>query len=494
MHAGAAWAILRYPVEEIEETVHASDGEPGLMAAQERLKTGRNEPCPCGSGRKYKKCCLRADEDRARHAAAAAQFQSPAVAKLQPAVSAPEKEADLDADGAAPSRKAREVSEADRRLDELWQWFDSLSSPSAVQLDEWLERLVALPPEGIEWDDVLHACAQKGHPDLPAVFRRIAVRVPHTHKTAMSHFYWAAAEEFTRRGFDALLPEVAAGFSNLDEHSYDADALVHLEDFLLAGRFETEALVLAEHFLPIVRADSGLMPYAAVEKCNLIFQLRAGIALRGGYGAPASPHTVTQALRRDLQEDIEDEAIDHAVLVACEAADPAWTRACFDLVTGDIRESEQAWQDCVRLYDALLRVAREAWRIDGVPPGWAFVGLSRLLESVYRARNRDEMKRSRNRKTQKESRPRNLLDYLNPAGMEQRIVRACPDVLGVSVARAQVLVDAHTVLLDFASRHELLADGSAAAARTELVRLRGVLAPVAGSSQGVRPVTTVDSP
>lgn len=24
------------------------------------MKTGRNEPCPCGSGLKYKKCCLRA--------------------------------------------------------------------------------------------------------------------------------------------------------------------------------------------------------------------------------------------------------------------------------------------------------------------------------------------------------------------------------------------------------------------------------------------------
>ncbi|MGH6912329.1 MAG: SEC-C metal-binding domain-containing protein, partial [Geminicoccales bacterium] len=23
------------------------------------MKTGRNEPCPCGSGRKYKQCCLR---------------------------------------------------------------------------------------------------------------------------------------------------------------------------------------------------------------------------------------------------------------------------------------------------------------------------------------------------------------------------------------------------------------------------------------------------
>ncbi len=24
-----------------------------------RRKVGRNEPCPCGSGKKYKKCCLR---------------------------------------------------------------------------------------------------------------------------------------------------------------------------------------------------------------------------------------------------------------------------------------------------------------------------------------------------------------------------------------------------------------------------------------------------
>jgi preprotein translocase subunit SecA len=25
----------------------------------ESQRVGRNEPCPCGSGRKYKKCCLR---------------------------------------------------------------------------------------------------------------------------------------------------------------------------------------------------------------------------------------------------------------------------------------------------------------------------------------------------------------------------------------------------------------------------------------------------
>ena len=28
-------------------------------------KIGRNDPCPCGSGRKYKKCCLNAGSDAA---------------------------------------------------------------------------------------------------------------------------------------------------------------------------------------------------------------------------------------------------------------------------------------------------------------------------------------------------------------------------------------------------------------------------------------------
>ena len=26
-------------------------------AAKAQVKAGRNEPCPCGSGKKYKKCC-----------------------------------------------------------------------------------------------------------------------------------------------------------------------------------------------------------------------------------------------------------------------------------------------------------------------------------------------------------------------------------------------------------------------------------------------------
>lgn len=36
------------------------------MAEASARHLGRNEPCPCGSGKKYKHCCLEKDEEAAR--------------------------------------------------------------------------------------------------------------------------------------------------------------------------------------------------------------------------------------------------------------------------------------------------------------------------------------------------------------------------------------------------------------------------------------------
>jgi len=33
--------------------------EPPRMPIKKQKKIGRNDPCPCGSGKKYKKCCGR---------------------------------------------------------------------------------------------------------------------------------------------------------------------------------------------------------------------------------------------------------------------------------------------------------------------------------------------------------------------------------------------------------------------------------------------------
>jgi SEC-C motif len=53
------------------------------MPAQTTARPGRNEPCHCGSGRKYKQCCLAKDEaaaSKARADAATHEASAPAEA------------------------------------------------------------------------------------------------------------------------------------------------------------------------------------------------------------------------------------------------------------------------------------------------------------------------------------------------------------------------------------------------------------------------------
>ncbi len=49
-----------------------------LMSALITARPGRNEPCHCGSGRKYKHCCL--ESDNAQAAAAKAETEAQAAA------------------------------------------------------------------------------------------------------------------------------------------------------------------------------------------------------------------------------------------------------------------------------------------------------------------------------------------------------------------------------------------------------------------------------
>ena len=58
----AADAIAQWVLESAQAGGQGDDGEV-LHAAREgsfireEPKVGRNDPCPCGSGKKYKKCC-----------------------------------------------------------------------------------------------------------------------------------------------------------------------------------------------------------------------------------------------------------------------------------------------------------------------------------------------------------------------------------------------------------------------------------------------------
>ncbi len=60
-------------------------------------KTGRNDPCHCGSGKKYKRCCL--EKDDAAASAAAQARQAASVARTNALLDALEESLDPDFDG-----------------------------------------------------------------------------------------------------------------------------------------------------------------------------------------------------------------------------------------------------------------------------------------------------------------------------------------------------------------------------------------------------------
>ena len=55
--------IARAPVL---EGLHDDDEAPSATRRRAVERVGRNEPCPCGSGKKYKRCCMARDEERLR--------------------------------------------------------------------------------------------------------------------------------------------------------------------------------------------------------------------------------------------------------------------------------------------------------------------------------------------------------------------------------------------------------------------------------------------
>ena len=457
------------PPAAAEPASHGHEPLRGSAAPAVSQKIGRNDPCPCGSGKKYKKCCLSKDEaarqkTRASQVAASLQREEAAIETAPPALSPvlPVSPANWN-EGAWEKDKL--PPETLRRLDELWIPFEALSKPTAEQMDTLLSGLLELPAEATDWADLFHRFARAGHPELPAVFRRIAGNVAHTAEAGLAYFYWAAAEEMTHRGHRQLLPEVAAGFQKLDLESYDADALWQLKDWLLAAGFETETLALEEHFLPILRADDELMPYAAPDTCNLIFELRVGAHLRDDSTPEPDVNRLTAELRRNIEADIHlDSARNAAAVIAICSPETPGSRAEFELVMGDITEDTKAWEDCLRLFRALVQVAREAWRFEQRSPGCALRGLTLMLNSVYDA------PRSGGKKPRNTS--RNLLDHLLPAGLEARLVRSCRDMIGVNEPRARLMLEAHDVLLHFATRHQLLSVPEIARSRQALDRLK----------------------
>jgi len=76
-------------------------------------RPGRNEPCHCGSGSKYKKCCL--EKDEAARVATAATQAAAAAAAAPAAVQGDAREARAKQQAPKPEAASRKMAPAARR-------------------------------------------------------------------------------------------------------------------------------------------------------------------------------------------------------------------------------------------------------------------------------------------------------------------------------------------------------------------------------------------
>lgn len=127
-------------------------------------KIGRNDPCPCGSGKKYKKCCLRKDEERIRKAKRPDDREELFEDEIQTGY---ELDSELDQEEAEPdveecdfdkeeresfhsktiSEDVPEISEQERAIvDEWWRQYKKMAMyPDKVK--QHLERFFAAHPD-----------------------------------------------------------------------------------------------------------------------------------------------------------------------------------------------------------------------------------------------------------------------------------------------------------------------------------------------------------
>jgi hypothetical protein len=107
------------------------------------MKPGRNEPCRCGSGRKYKRCCLAADEEAER--VQAAEARAAEIAEEQRVL-----------------EEERKISEARRpSLDEYQAKLAILRSTAPTDRTQFFDHLLGDPVKDFNLDDFLEVFAQE---------------------------------------------------------------------------------------------------------------------------------------------------------------------------------------------------------------------------------------------------------------------------------------------------------------------------------------------
>lgn len=422
---------------------------------------GRNEPCHCESGKKYKKCCLTTDLAADREAKAAAELQAaqereaakanreeetPFFEETIPIVAQAEFDLGFDPLVEKPKKKKTKAKrDKEEEAEQLWNHFGALHEPSPSDLESLLAKLAALPSEEeIPWPDVFRTCVGWKSCDVESVFRQIAEFAPHSKQSEISFFYWQAAELFANKKekYGHLVKEVVENFSKLDETSYDIDCLSFIVQHLLDGGYIDEALSVSEKFLPVVKKDQTVFEWVASDYSESLFDLRIGRAIRDYSKNPdLTKDQIASTLSEGVEELIKKEFTTNlAQAIVSDNTDSSdWNHQTFNLFQKDDTDT--------RLYELLIFIAKQSWEKSKYPPEKLYPSLCRILEAAYKKLAARKKKNKNNF---------NLIDCLKPVNMNNVIDNSCYETFGINLPKIKSLLDAFTILNQNALDHELV--------------------------------------
>jgi hypothetical protein len=231
------------------------------------MKAGRNDPCPCGSGKKYKKCCLARDqEEEAKRLGAAGQASAPpgapeTRARPMPVTPPPVIEAPEPPEEPDPIRE---------KVDELWEKFQAGSTEERVAI--FLENLadveVMTADFAFEMLTLLHSGAKDREERARSTecINVLRERRPDAYD-ADAHYYlsWLLEDALADERLDdaaALARELAprAG-RDPDTFSRVREALAYYGQLAILR----EAMTIA---WPGVKSDDGILGWAIAEFAN----------------------------------------------------------------------------------------------------------------------------------------------------------------------------------------------------------------------------------
>nr|WP_238613547.1 SEC-C metal-binding domain-containing protein [Candidatus Oscillochloris fontis] len=283
------------------------------------MKVGRNDPCPCGSGKKYKKCCLAKDEAAARQPA---QERATALRAVEPLAS-DDSFAGLPSYTPPPPPDPRPYSPEEAAREELWETFEAADAAEQTAL---FRRALAdgLLDDEYAYEMLTHLRNEAGPTLWGALVEELRAARPDLYAHSAPYYLeWQIADALAAGHCDRL-PALAAALAatagdDLDMFYLSRDRLAY------HGHLALLAETMAQAW-PLVRASDKFIPGADEEFAAEVQQ----ITMLAYLNRTVAPGADDPALLADVEQfgpvDFPNALADQIALITGQADRP-WDRA-----------------------------------------------------------------------------------------------------------------------------------------------------------------------